>query len=146
MNSSRNGSAGQPTAFVANISADGAEVISSQLVGGTRVEYGRAVVTRMGGFTVVGVTASSDFPVTSDAFQSKLTANGGSFFSNFNSQGSPASASFLPGDAAAAAMSAGRLCIFGTMSGDDLVPTPGAFQAKFGGRSNAFLMILDLVE
>ena len=146
LNGSRNASAGQPTAFVAHISADGGEVISSQFVGGSRLDYGRAIVTRTGGFTVVGATASSDFPVTSDAFQSKLTANGVSFFSNFNSKASPESASFLPGDVAAAVMSAGRLCIFGTMFDDDLVATPDAFQTKFGGRSNAYLMILDVVE
>ncbi len=94
----------------------------------------------------MGTTSSSDLPVSDDAVQPTLNGPNGSYYSTFTATGAPLAASFLPGEAAAVAFSAGRLCVFGTIRSDDLSPTAGAFQSSRKGPANSFLMILEMAE
>lgn len=75
-------------AFVAKLSASGAELVFATYLGGTASDEGRSIgVDTSGNAYITGVTSSTDFPVSSgaeqsvlqgptDAFVTKLAANG----------------------------------------------------------------------
>jgi Beta-propeller repeat len=75
--------AGRNASFVAELdpSASGAaSLLFSTYFGGTNVEYGSGVaVDRSGNAYVVGQTGSTDFPVTSGAYQSSLAGSTDAF-------------------------------------------------------------------
>ena len=83
-------SAGGSDAFVAKLSADGASLVYSSYLGGSGADYANGIaVDAAGNAYVTGIAASTDFPVTPDAYQTtragqidvfvtKLSADGGS--------------------------------------------------------------------
>jgi hypothetical protein len=70
----------EAAAFVAQMASDGSHVVRTQLINGNRSDRaGQIVITRPASapiVNVVGDTASTDFPVTADAFQKALSSGG----------------------------------------------------------------------
>jgi hypothetical protein len=72
-------SAGSPAAFIAKVDSSGGRLSYSTFLAGAR-DYGASItVNSDGDVYVVGSTASSKFPVTSNAFQKKLGRNASIF-------------------------------------------------------------------
>ncbi len=64
-----------PDVLLAKLNAEGTELIYSTFLGGSGFEYGYAVaVDSQGNAYLTGTTNSSDFPVSSDAWQSTLSS------------------------------------------------------------------------
>ncbi len=115
-------------AFVTKISADATRLVYSTFLGGTCGEQGLGITAdSSGNAIVVGVTNSSDFPVTAGAIQSL----GGStsvtgFLAKLAPQGSLTYATFLGGSGAATAEAIaldaqGNIYVTGTTLGFDTI-------------------------
>jgi uncharacterized protein (TIGR03437 family) len=72
-------------AFVAKISPDGSKLLYSTYVGGSKQDAGFAIaVDSAGNAYVTGGTTSSDFPITTGAFQTTFGGSGGQTISQFS--------------------------------------------------------------
>jgi uncharacterized protein (TIGR03437 family) len=75
--------------FVTKWSADGSQVLYSTYLGGSARDSASAIaVDANGSAYVTGVTSSSDFPTTPDAFQTKLTTSRDVFVAKLSPDGS----------------------------------------------------------
>ncbi|MCY3775347.1 MAG: SBBP repeat-containing protein, partial [Candidatus Aminicenantes bacterium] len=64
-----------PDVLLAKLNAEGTELVYSTFVGGSGFEYGYGVaVDSQGNAYLTGTTSSSDFPVSSDAWQSSMSS------------------------------------------------------------------------
>jgi len=84
-----NGTGGEPTGFIAKLSADASALLTGTYLGGNVADYVQSVVIDSSGNIIVGGdTNSHDFPVTAGAYQ---TSNAGAiqtaFVSELNSTG-----------------------------------------------------------
>ena len=145
----RGGSAGLPTGFVSKLNANGSSLIYSTYLGGSQGDGVSGVALDPSGDAyAAGGTLSTDFPVTSGAYQSTNRAAANGFTNAFLTKLNPAGSALLystyiggsgnpggppqsnNGDIAlsTAVDSAGNAYLFGiTLSGDFPV-TSGAFQ------------------
>ncbi len=156
-------------AFVAKISPGGASLVYSTYLAGSGGAYGAGVaVDGSGNVYVTGTTYSTDFPVTTGAYQSKDRAGNGTnaFVTKLNPAGSapvystylggtgggtytnPLGNSTLEGDGGngIAVDSAGNAYVTGIAGSTDFPVTSGAFQPKDGaalGVPNAFITKLN---
>ncbi len=139
---------GGSDAFVAELNPSGAALVYSTYLGGSGSDAGTGVaVDRSGEAYVTGGTSSTDFPVTSGAFQTTC-GNPGScesaFVTKFNSTGSAlVYSTYLGGGGgddgnAIAVDSAGNAYVTG-MTWSGFPTTPGALQTNFGGDTDAFV-------
>ncbi|RIK09062.1 MAG: hypothetical protein DCC49_07560 [Acidobacteria bacterium] len=134
-------------AFVAKLNPTGTALLYSTLIGGSGLDWGLAVdVDKTGRASVVGSTSSADMPTTADAFLPKYPGGEATgFFVMLNESGTAATyATYLggSGDASAAAVAADRagdVYVAGASRSDDL-PTVRAYQRRFGGEDDAFLI------
>lgn len=129
------GSAGQPDAFVARVSADGATLLLSSYIGGSQYDAGEAVAYASGSLVVAGYTDGS-FP-TRSPFQSAYGGEGDAFIAKINHATNQVTyASYLGGttydllDGLAVAAS-GDIYVAGSTDGG--FPVKNAVQATFGG-------------
>ncbi|MBI4392212.1 MAG: SBBP repeat-containing protein [Euryarchaeota archaeon] len=144
--------------FVAQVNPGGTALTFSTLLGGVDSEYPHAMsVDSSGNVYVQGSTTSSDFPVTSNAFQRTLTRNSNSYYSadvfaaKFNSLGTSLTYStFIGGDgydypSAAFVDSVGNTYLSGSTSSDNFPTTAGAFQTTRSKASseNACCLVQD---
>jgi hypothetical protein len=125
-------------------------LIYSTYLGGSRVDSGRAVaVDSSGNAYVTGKTSSTDFPITSGAFQTAKSGDDDVFVTKFNAGGSAlvystylGGSGFASGGANNAAGIAvdgsGNAYITGTTFSTDFPTTPGAFQTACGGDNCQF--------
>ena len=115
--------------FVMKLNAAGTELEYTAHLGGAGEDTARAVVVdAKGGAALVGETASADFPVTANAYQS---APGRVFLLKLNETGNEITYStYFGGDSASglATDTAGRLYVAGAASAASLKTTPGVFQ------------------
>lgn len=139
----------------------------STYLGGSQNDRINALVLGPNGITVIGSTASPDFPVTAGAFQPKCgsdgNCNGGlddAFVTEISLQLNPPSAlissTFLGGSGAdegtgIALDESGNVWVVGQTLSPDFPVTPGAFQTKCGtdgncngGQHDVFLTSLNL--
>jgi hypothetical protein len=155
-------------AFVAKISPGGTSLVYSTYLAGSSGAYGNGVtVDSSGNAYVTGTTYSTDFPVTSGAYQRTNRAGYGTnaFITKLNPTGSaPAYSTYLGGSGgtyaypngdttqegdhgiAIAVDGAGNAYITGSAGSTDFPVTPGAFQPRDGavlGISNAFITKLN---
>jgi hypothetical protein len=139
-------------AFVTKLDASGSALVYSTYLGGTDVENTYAVaVDSAGAAYVAGLTLSSNFPTTPDAFDS--TYNGG-FYDAFvtkldASGGTLVYSTFLGahnGDVvnAIAVNSAGAAYLAGSTGSSDFPTTPGAFDTTFNAGYEAFVTKLQI--
>jgi len=140
--------AGDSDAFVARLTADGATLVYSTYLGGSRGDQGSGIaVDGAGQAAVTGITRSTDFPTQNafqpafggffDAFVAKLAADGTTLvYSTFlgGSSGDLGSGIAVDG--------AGQAAVTGTTDSTDF-PTANAFQPAFGGGfTDAFVTML----
>ncbi|HEX8069449.1 MAG TPA: SBBP repeat-containing protein [Pyrinomonadaceae bacterium] len=131
-------------AFVTKLNAAGSGLGYSTYLGGSSPEFGLAIaVNQDGNAFVTGVTASSDFPLTADAYQRTGTA----FLAQLNALGNAVhSTLFGPGGGARgsglAVDASGNVYLTG-FTGAGFTPTAGAAQATYGGgQSDGYVLKL----
>jgi hypothetical protein len=132
--------------YAAKVAAGGASIAYSTYLGGAAGDVGRGIAVDAGHDAfVAGQTASSDFPVTSDALQA--TYPGGTnaaFLATLSPSGARAFSTFYGGSAGAAALGlaldgAGATYVTGSTNSSDLPGTSGAAQPANGGSTDAFV-------
>jgi hypothetical protein len=136
-------------AFVAELNFAGTILVYSTYIGGSVDDYAQGIaVDSSGNAYVTGTTASTDFPITGDAYQTSYAGNGYAVFvSELNSAGSTlVYSTYLSGSPASAADdqgngiavdSAGGIYVAG-YTGGGFATTSGAAQTVFGGIEDAF--------
>ena len=133
-------------AFVTKLSATGNDLAYSTFLGGDEIDVGQSIaLDAAGNASVVGVTASTDFPTTADAIQSAHGGNNDAFITRLNATGTGlVFSTYLGGSSGDAGLSvfvdlAGSIYLTGTTESANFPTTPGAFQTLFGGLSDGFV-------
>ena len=136
-------------AFVTKFTPDGGSLVYSTFLGGAGREQGQGIaVDASGNAYVVGITESSDFPVTAGAFQTKGSFD--AFVTKLNAKGSAlVYSTYLGGTAgvdrgwAIALDGTGNACVTGDTASTNF-PISNAIQAAYGGgQSDAFVSKLN---
>ncbi len=147
---------GHPTyevdnAFVCGLTADCTQLLASTYLGGSGNgilgDEGLAIGSGEGGMVVVGRTASHNFPVTANCYQStnKSATGTNAFVSTISTDATQLIASTYfggsgsVGDSAYAMWPGGGTTIAGSTSSPDLPTTQGAYQTQLKGPANAFI-------
>jgi gliding motility-associated-like protein len=113
-------------AYILKYSPDGSQLLSAVYLGGSQAEYPISmIVNKDGNLAILGITGSSDFPVTNDAFDKDF--NGGSPISPF--EGFP-SDTYFP-----------EIYYNYDQSVNDYVP-----QTDFRNGSDIFIAIIDMTN
>ncbi|MFW9997609.1 MAG: SBBP repeat-containing protein [Candidatus Odinarchaeota archaeon] len=134
-------------AFVAKFDKEG-QLLWSTYLGGSSNDGGKfANVLTDDSIVVVGMTKSSDFPTTTDAYQRDYSAGYDMFITKFAANGSVIYSSYLgaTGDDAITDFeldSSGNLVIAGSTTSEDFPVTANAYQPVTGGGLDVFLMRL----
>ena len=133
-------------AFVTEVSVAGNALVYSTFLGGDGDDSGQNIaVDTAGNAALVGVTGSTDFPVTPDAIQSNNGGNNDAFVTRLNAAGTGlVFSTYLGGTNAESAFGiavdpAGSIYLTGATSSADFPTTPGAFQTEFGGLTDGFV-------
>ena len=141
------GSAPDPCwhAFVARIDPSGKRLIYATYLGGNGSDFANAIaIDAFGNAYVTGSTSSTNFPVTTGAWQ---TSPGRGFISKLNPDGSGlVFSTYLPGGYGAAIVvdPAGNVFVAGTADVGSFPATPGAFQTERSpGNTDAFVLKLN---
>lgn len=136
---------GLQNAFITKLNPMGTAPVYSTYVGGTAYDYGSGIaVDSAGNASIVGVTISTDFPTTADAYQPALIGYQNALLTQINSEGSSLiystylGANFDMGTCIALDIG-GNAYIAGFTSSEDFPITPQAFQTQLKGMSNAFV-------
>jgi hypothetical protein len=121
--------------FVTKINPTGSALVYSTYLGGSANEGVLGVaVDGAGDAYVTGETASTDFPITSGAFQTTLNGSGNAFVTEVNPEGSALvystylGGSYYDGGVSVALDSAGNAYVVGQADSANFPVTPGAFQ------------------
>ncbi len=137
--------------FVTKINAGGSTLIYSTYLGGKNMEDGSTIIVdNIGNAYVTGYTFSSDFPTSSDAYDTSHNGNGDIFVTIVNSSGSDlVYSTFLGGssneDADDIVMDgAGNLYLVGYTSSPDFPTTVGAYDTTLSGSTDGFISKLAL--
>jgi hypothetical protein len=132
--------------FVTCTSADGSSLVWSTFLGGTAGDEGCAVFVDGAGVTTVGgVTQSSNFPVTAGAIKSSLSGSSDAFLSRLSADGSTLVFSTLLGGSSGDLVrgvvvdGGGVSTVLGTTDSSNFPVTPGAWDTTLGGSSDAFV-------
>ncbi|MHB0878004.1 MAG: SBBP repeat-containing protein [Anaerolineae bacterium] len=142
--------AGGDDVFVAKVQPDGSALEFATMIGGTGTDLGRAIaLDGMGSAYVTGYTASTDYPVTVDAYDRTY---GSGDYDAFVTKLAPGGASlvystYLGGTLGdygrgIAVDARGGACIVGNTYSQDFVVTPGAYDGSHGLGGDAFLLWL----
>ncbi|MFU2192317.1 SBBP repeat-containing protein, partial [Methanobacterium sp. MZD130B] len=145
----QNTNKGGSEVFVSKLDPTGALVYSTYL-GGTDYEYGYGVaVDGDGNAYITGETSSTDFPTTSDAYQTSYAGFGDAFVSKLNPSGTGLVYSTYLGGTdyeygfGVAVDGDGNAYITGSTYSTDFPTTPGAYQNTNKGGSEVFVSKLD---
>ncbi len=143
--------AGNTDAFVAQLTPDGSLLVYATYLGGSGEDHATAIALDAAGSAyVAGSTASTDFPMTPDAYFPAF--NGGSgdaFVAQLNAAGTVlVYATFLGGSDADGATGialdlAGSIYVAGSTASTDFPVTPGVFTPGPPGGGNAFVVKID---
>jgi len=136
---------GASDVFVTEMNATGTQPVYSTYLGGSGQDVGFGVALDSNNNTyVTGYTYSTDFPVTTGAFQGTTTVNGSAFVTKLNVGGSALIYStYLGGTTGTSAGNSirtdsnGAAYITGYTCASDFPVTQGVFQSKFGGDCTA---------
>jgi len=144
---------GLQDAFVTELNPAGSALVYSTYLGGSNSDGGAGIaIDANKNVYVVGQTASTDFPVSSNATQSKLGGGNDAFVAEINSAGSQimfatylggalnensrsSGSNFSPVGAIAVDTAGANLYIAGNTSSSDFPATQGVKQPTFGGGS-----------
>jgi hypothetical protein len=145
---------GGTDAFLTEINPTGSALVYSTYLGGSGEDDGFGIfVDNSGNAYITGQTYSTDFPITPGTFQTACgdpgCTMGDAFVTKFGPSGSSVVySSYLGGSGrdigySIAADSAGNAYITGQTYSTNFPVTPGVFQARSGGTSNAFVTELN---
>jgi hypothetical protein len=129
-------------AFVAKLNPSGTTLIWSTYLGGSEMDEGHGIaLDSAGNVYVAGYTMSSDFPATARVGSS---ASPRGFVAKLNPQGTALlySTYIDPAGARLAVDRAGNAHIASTVS-SQMYTTPGAFQPRFRGKTDAYVLKLN---
>jgi hypothetical protein len=136
---------GQQNAFVAKVGAEGSSLIYSTYLGGSNLDAGQGIAVDSSGFAyLTGYSGSSDFPTTAGAFQSVLKSRSNAFVSKLSANGGSLVYSTYVGGSnhdnsnGIAVDGSGAAYITGSTQSIDYPVTAGAFQPSLSGDQNAF--------
>jgi uncharacterized repeat protein (TIGR01451 family) len=140
-----------PTSFVAKINASGSAYDYVTYLGGSATTGGQSIaVNSSGNAYVVGLTAATNFPVTTGAFQtSNAGGNDDGFVTELNPSGSGlVYSTYLGGSATDVANgvaldSSGDAYVYGYTSSTQFPVTAGAYQTALAGTTNDFVTELN---
>lgn len=142
--------AGDGDAFVTKLNSTGSGLLYSTYLGGSNSDSGSAIaLDASGNVYVTGQTGSSDFPITTGAFQTTLVAGGDAFVTQLNSIGTGLLYStYLGGNGGEngwgiAVDGSGNAYIAGFTDSSDFPTTADAFQTTFGGVIDVFVTQLN---
>ena len=143
------GGGDQPDAFVTKFNSTGSGLVYSTYLGGSGTDYGAGIaLDGPGNAYVTGLTSSTNFPVTSGAFQTTYggsSGNGIAFVTKFNPTGSTLGYSTYLGGTGPdygtgiVLDSTDDVYVVGTTNSANFPITPGAFQATYAGDGDAFV-------
>ncbi len=139
--------AGYGDAFISRFSNAGA-LLWSTYYGGSLEETGRAVAFDLSGHVLVaGGTRSTNFPVSTGAFQTAQAGLGDAFVVKLDGGGARQWATYLGGSAfdlayGIAADTGRRIAVAGVTASDNLPVSPQAYRAFRSGGDEAFLFVL----
>ncbi|MCS1351337.1 SBBP repeat-containing protein [Mechercharimyces sp. CAU 1602] len=140
---------GEIDAFVTKINEEGSSLVYSTFLGGDALDASfRIAVDAFGSAWVIGETFSSNFPITSDAFQNRLDGPSDAFITQLSFSGRGISfSSFLGGSDdergfGVALDAIGSTYLTGETFSSNFPVTFQAFQKQFGGNADAFVMKL----
>ncbi|WP_309495863.1 SBBP repeat-containing protein [Mechercharimyces sp. CAU 1602] len=139
-------------AFISKFSVSGNSLIYSTFLGGTDSNSGASIaVDGSENAYITGLTSSTNFPVTSNAFQTVLPGNQSAFATKLNVTGtSLVYSTYLGGQNGSeigrgiTVDELGNAYVTGITGANDFPVTTGAFQTQFGGGpQDAFISKLD---
>lgn len=129
---------GAHDAFLAKLSADGAQLLWCTFLGGSGWDAGRSLAVDSGGeIYVTGTTGSADFPVTPGAFATTTSGENDAFAAHLSPDGSELIwSTYLGGDLSEsgskiALAPGGDVVLAGTTQSDDFPTTPGAYDRTY---------------
>jgi hypothetical protein len=136
---------GASDVFVTEMNASGTQPVYSTYLGGSGQDVGFGIALDSNNDTyVTGYTYSTDFPVTTGAFQTTTTTNGSAFVTKMNVGGTALIYStYLGGTTGTSAGNSiktdsnGAAYVTGYTCANDFPVTQGVFQSKFGGDCTA---------
>jgi hypothetical protein len=133
--------------FVAKLAPTGNALSYATFLGGNGDDYGLGIaLDAAGNAHVTGDTASTNFPVTPDAFQRNLTGQYNAFLLKLNASGSALLYSSLFGGGGyetgygVTLDAQGRTYVVGTTVSADFPTTAGAVQRVYQGAAEAFVL------
>ena len=136
--------AGEEDAFLSKFTGTGSLLWSTYLGGSGEDLSHDAATDSSGNVLITGNTESTDFPITSGAYQASYLGNGDAYLSKFNSTGNLSRSSYLGGSSNEFAWSiatdgSSSAFVTGYTSSTDF-PISGAYQGNHaGGTHDAFL-------
>ena len=137
-------------AFVTKLNSTGSSLIYSTFLGGSGNDGANGVaVNAAGNAYVTGVSASSNFPTTSGAFQTVKAAGQDAFVTELSVSGNAlAYSTYLGGDGndfgnKIALNAAGNASVVGLTGSTDFPTTADAIQSGYGGNNDAFITRLN---
>jgi PKD repeat protein/methionine-rich copper-binding protein CopC len=138
-------SGGDSDVFLSKFSSNGNLTYSTYL-GGNSADRGNGIgVDNNGNIYITGYTTSTNFPITSDAYQTTSGGDSDVFLSKFSSNGNLTYSTYLGGNSAdrgngIAVDNQGNIYATG-YTGSNFPTTPGAYQTTYGGGTyDAFLV------
>jgi hypothetical protein len=148
-----NGEFGDEDAFVAKLSSNGTSLFFSTFLGGSNYEVGWDItLDSTGNIYIIGDTRSSDFPTTSDAFDTSFNGRAGeadAFVAKLNNNGTTLLYSTFFGGSdwdvgrAVTLDTSGYIYITGCTRSLDFPTTPGAYDTLFNCGWEAFVTKLN---
>ena len=135
---------GYSDAFVTKLNADGTGLVYSTYLGGGDYDTGRGIkIDTSGNAFIIGRTQSSNFPITSGAYDASLNSYGGGglFVTKLNMDGTKlVYSTFLDGDYPYGIAIDNSGCAYATGCAAYSLPvTSGAYDTSFGGNYDAFV-------
>ncbi|MFX1536528.1 MAG: SBBP repeat-containing protein [Promethearchaeota archaeon] len=135
---------GKEDNFVTILAPDFSSLLYSTFQGGSGADFGQELsIDIEGNVIVLGVTNSSDFPVTNNAYKATVGGPGDVFFAKYNPFGQLTYASYFGGadgewGFAVDTDSSGNIILAGKTNSTDL-PTTVTFQPNFGELWDGFI-------
>jgi len=140
-------------AFVTELNTSGTAMVYSTYVGGSLDDFGISVVVDSGGNAyLAGDTTSTDFPTTSDAFQTALGGGNDNFITELNKDGTAlVHSSYLGGSLDDFAFgftldSLGNPYLAGSTQSSNFPTTAGALQTTLNGIADGFVSKFAFVD